>query len=159
MPLFSPRALLARRRRHRVGKRQLGSTTIEQLLVLVTLGLLFSIALATGVPLLQAAAVETASRETASLFALARDHALATGVRTAVRLDALHQRVMVHRGLDTLAVADFVLRGVRLESTRDSMAYGASGLGVGAANLRIILSRGSRADTLTVSRLGRLSLQ
>jgi hypothetical protein len=66
---------------------------------------------------------------------------------------------MVHRGLDTLAVADFVQRGVRLESTRDSMAYGASGLGVGAANLRIILSRGSRADTLTVSRLGRLSLQ
>ncbi|AMW05689.1 pilus assembly FimT family protein [Gemmatimonas phototrophica] len=136
-----------------------GTTTVEQLLVLVTLGILFGLACTSGMPLLQAVAVETASRETVSLFALARDHALATGARTAVRLDERRQRVLVHRGIDTLAVADFVQRGVRLEATRDSMAYGASGLGVGAANLRVILSRGSRADTLTVSRLGRVSSQ
>lgn len=147
------------RRRPRPQRVPSGTTTVEQLLVLVTLGLLAAIALSSGVPLLQAAAVETASRETASLFAFARDHALATGARTAVRLDTHRQRVLVHRGPDTLAVADFQERGVQLEATRDSMAYGGSGLGVGAANLRVVLTRGGRADTLTVSRLGRVSLQ
>jgi Tfp pilus assembly protein FimT len=146
------------RRPPATGARRRGSSSIEQLLVLVTLGILFGLACASGLPLLQAVAVETASRETVSLFALARDHALATSARTAVRLDVPRQRVLVHRGIDTLAVADFAQRGVHLEATRDSMAYSASGLGVGAANLRVILTRGSRADTLTVSRLGRVSL-
>jgi hypothetical protein len=36
------------------------------------------------------------------------------------------------------------------------MAYQASGLGLGAANLRLVLRRRARADTITVSRLGRV---
>jgi hypothetical protein len=36
------------------------------------------------------------------------------------------------------------------------MAYSASGLGFGAANMRVIVSRGASADTITVSRLGRV---
>jgi hypothetical protein len=36
------------------------------------------------------------------------------------------------------------------------MAYAANGLGVGGANLRLVLSRGRRADTINVSRLGRV---
>jgi hypothetical protein len=45
---------------------------------------------------------------------------------------------------------------VALEATRDSLAYGPDGLGVGAANLRLVLRRGAAADTLSVSRLGRV---
>lgn len=133
-----------------------GTTTIEQLLVLTILALLTTLALAGGAPLLEAVAVETASRESTALFALARDHALSAGERTAVHLDSARARVAVHAGPDTLAMADFAQRGVRMAATRDSMAYAPDGLGVGAANLRLVLSRGARADTITVSRLGRV---
>lgn len=133
-----------------------GSTSLEQLLVLTILGILAAVTLLGGAPLLEAAAVETASRESTALFALARDHALAAGERTAVHLDSAAGRVVVHAGTDTLAMADFAQRGVRVMATRDSMAYAPSGLGVGAANLRLVLSRGRRADTINVSRLGRV---
>lgn len=133
-----------------------GSTTLEQLLILTILGILAGIALFGGAPLLEAVAVETASRESTALFALARDHALSAGERTAVHIDGARGRVVVHAGPDTLATADFAPRGVRVTSTRDSMAYAPDGLGVGAANLRLILSRGPRADTINVSRLGRV---
>jgi hypothetical protein len=36
------------------------------------------------------------------------------------------------------------------------MVYDPRGLGFGAANLSLVLSRGDAADTLTVSRLGRV---
>jgi hypothetical protein len=45
--------------------------------------------------------------------------------------------------------------GVVLSATRDSIAFDARGLGYGAANLTLVARRGSAADTLVVSRLGR----
>jgi len=138
-------------------RRRPGTSTLEQLIVLTLLGFLAALAITSGAPLLQAAAVESASRETASLMALARDHAFAAHTRTAVHFQAAAQRVVVHSGLDTFAVADFQGRGVTIDASRDSMAYAPTGLGVGAANLRLILRRGAHADTLTVSRLGRVA--
>lgn len=135
-----------------------GTTTIEQIAVLSILSVLSLITLASGVPLLEAAAVETATRDAASLFALARDHALSSGSRTALRIDGATQRILVHTGADTLAVVTMASRGVRLEATRDSMAYAPTGLGLGAANLRLVLTRGGRVDTITVSRLGRVQV-
>jgi Tfp pilus assembly protein FimT len=133
-----------------------GQSTIEQLAVLTITGLVAMIAIASGVPLFDHAAVHTAARETTDLLAYARDHAMATGQRTAVRLDAAARRVVVHAGADTIARGDFAHTGVELRSSRDSLAYAPTGLGVGAANLRVILARGAVADTITVSRLGRV---
>jgi len=48
------------------------------------------------------------------------------------------------------------LHGVALGTTRDSLAFDARGLGHGAANLRITLERRTEAETLVVSRLGRV---
>ena len=63
----------------------------------------------------------------------------------------------VHRGPDTLlARALGRLHGVRLSATRDSTAYAGDGLGYGAANLRLVVRRGAAAETVTVSRLGRV---
>jgi hypothetical protein len=73
-----------------------------------------------------------------------------------VHLDGAGGRVIVHAGPDTLATADFAERGVHVAATRDSMAYAPDGLGLGGANLRLVLSRGARADTIMVSRLGRV---
>ena len=46
--------------------------------------------------------------------------------------------------------------GVRVASSRDSMSYDPRGLGYGAANLTVSASRGKAAETLFVSRLGRV---
>jgi len=59
---------------------------IEQLLIMAILAVVSTLMVASGLPLLQAAAVETATRETADLLAYARDHAVAASTRTAVRL-------------------------------------------------------------------------
>lgn len=133
-----------------------GVTLPEQLIVLTVTGILLAMGVAAGVPLLDALAVETASQEVADLIGAARDHAFTTQTRTAVRFDPAGRRIVVHAGADTVA-RTVLADGVRLEASRDSMAYAPSGLGYGAANLRVIVSRGRSADTITVSRLGRVS--
>ena len=122
------------------------------------LGACATLAVAGGARLLDAVTVHGAARDVAALFAVARDRAMASGQRSAVRLDVAHQRVIVHAGSDTVARLDLgTARAVRLTATRDSMAYLTNGLGYGAANLRITLSRGAAEDTITVSRLGRVA--
>jgi len=134
-----------------------GTTLVEQVILLAVLGVLAAVGIVGGARVLDTATVHGAAREVSELFALARDRAMATGMRTAVRLDAATDRVVVHSGVDTLASVDLHAgRAVNLETTRDSMAYLSSGLGYGAANLRVIVSRGSSRDTITVSRLGRV---
>lgn len=134
-----------------------GTTLVEQLLILTLLGILAAITAGAGARLADAITVHAAARDVADLFALARDNAVASGQRTAVRLIDLSGRVVVHADTDTIARLDLAQRSlVHLTASRDSMAYASSGLGYGAANLRVIVSRGSAADTLTVSRLGRV---
>jgi gamma-glutamylcysteine synthetase len=89
-------------------------------------------------------------------FGMARDHALRSGFATAVRLDTRRSRLIVHSDRDTLAVEQLgdIFR-VRLTASRDSLTYLPSGLGHGAANLRVTVTRGASSDTVIVSRLGR----
>lgn len=134
-----------------------GSTLLEQIIVLAALGVCLSVMVTGGARLLNTAAVHGASREVSELFAMARDRAVATGTRTAIHLDPIRNRIVVHAWQDTLARLDLGRdQGILLETTRDSMAYMPSGLGYGAANLRVILKRGVSRDTITVSRLGRV---
>ncbi len=137
-------------------RRRRGATLVEQLWLLMLSGVLAAIAMTSGTALFASLDVAMAAQETVDLLALARDHAIATGDRTAVRFDAAGTRVVVHVGPDTIAVGDFHGSGLTLEATRDSLSYAPSGLGVGAANLRLVLTRSARADTITVSRLGRV---
>lgn len=134
-----------------------GTTLIEHIMLLAALGVCLSVMVTGGARLLNTAAVHGASREVAELFAMARDRAVATGTRTAIHLDPVRHRIVVHAWNDTLARLELQRdQGILLESTRDSMAYLPSGLGYGAANLRVILKRGASRDTITVSRLGRV---
>ncbi|MES2521155.1 MAG: GspH/FimT family pseudopilin [Gemmatimonadota bacterium] len=125
--------------------------------MLALLGILATITVRGGARLLDAVHVHGAARAVGDLLALAREEASATGVRTAVRFEAAAGRVVVHAGTDTIARYELALHGdVRLDASRDSMAYAPSGLGYGAANTRVILHKGASAETLTVSRLGRV---
>jgi len=134
-----------------------GSTMIEQLWVLLLVGILVGLAVGGGAKILDATVVRASANDVASAFASARDQAIATGTRTAVELNSRAGRVVVHADADTTLRLELQrMRSVSLESTRDSMAYAPSGLGFGAANLRVIVQRGTSADTITVSRLGRV---
>ncbi len=130
---------------------------VEQLWVLLITGVLLATTVAGGARLFDAMVVRASARDVADLFAIARDHAIEAGVRTAVRIDGRASRVVVHAEGDTLSRLELRrTSAVLVDASRDSMAYSASGLGFGAANMRVIMSRGASADTITVSRLGRV---
>lgn len=101
--------------------------------------------------------VAGAAREVATVFATARMAAIARSALVTVRIDVARGTVTAVIGADTVVTRAVVQSfGVKLESTRDSMSYNAVGLGYGAANLRVIVSRGGAADSVVTSRLGRI---
>ena len=64
---------------------------------------------------------------------------------------------MVHVGNDTIQQRELTrVHGVTLSSTRVTITYSATGLGYGAANLTLTVARNLSADTIYVSRLGRV---
>jgi prepilin-type N-terminal cleavage/methylation domain-containing protein len=132
--------------------------TLPELSVALTIAaLLAAFAWRAMAPALDAARVRTARDELRALFAAARGLAVLRAERAAVRLDAATGAVAVHLRGDTAVRRPVgALYGVRLEPTRDSMAYAPSGLGWGGANLRVVVRRGAAADTVVVSRLGRV---
>jgi prepilin-type N-terminal cleavage/methylation domain-containing protein len=104
-------------------------------------------------------ATRAAAREVMMACFSARAQAISLGVRIAVLLDAKTGRVVVVSGRDTLLMRPIgTSHGVTMIATRDSMTYFPDGLGLGGANLSVILRRGSAVDTVLVSREGRVKL-
>lgn len=100
--------------------------------------------------------VEAATGSTMSLLATARHTALRRSMLTAVQFDTAGAVVSIVTGIDTIATRSLTeVHGVTLSASRDSIAFASTGLGFGAANTQLILRRGSAAETVLVSRLGR----
>ena len=132
-------------------------TLVELLVGVVVAATLGAIAMAAAVRALDGVRVRAAASELRAAFALARHLAVLRATRAAVRLDAAAAAVSVHVGADTALRRPLgSLHGVTLATTRDSMAYAPNGLGFGAANLSAVVRRGARAETVVVSRLGRV---
>jgi len=135
-------------------------TLAELLLVVAVMGVLLGLAVPSARRLLDGIHARGAATEVAALLALARHTAVYRGVRTAVRFDSVAAGVLVHVGRDTVAARAFgASRGVSLRATRDSLAFAPTGRGFGAANATIVLRRGAAAETVWVSRLGRVRRQ
>jgi len=136
---------------------RLGVTLLELTLALAILGVVSSIAIPGMVRTRDRAAVHGATSALVSTLADARHQALRWQRRTAVRFDTATAATVVHAGADTLTRIPLRdIYQVSLDATRDSIAFYPSGLGYGAANTRLIVSRGAAAETLTVSRAGRV---
>lgn len=147
-----------RLRLHRPARRP--ATTLAELLAIVALIALVSAFVLPpfkrGFDRLQTRA---AAQEAMTAFFTARAAAIASGRRTAVMLDRARGRVIVLSSGDTLMVRDVGAgRGVTMTASRDSMSYFPDGLGKGGANLSVIFRRGVAADTVLVSREGRIKL-
>ena len=132
-------------------------TLLELMTVLSLVGIILAIAMPRAAGYMDAIRVAGAARETMSMFVTARHTAIARSRRASVLVDPAAARLELRVEDTTILRRDLHEGyGVRLTSTRDSMSYDPVGLGYGAANLRIIVSRGKAADTVYVSRVGRV---
>jgi prepilin-type N-terminal cleavage/methylation domain-containing protein len=138
-------------------RRHAGFTLVELCLVLTIIGLVATIALRQLGLYVDRAAAHAAILEAAGLVARARDEAVAQRALVSVRFDTVADALELRmRGIVLSRAALGHAHGVALSANRDSLTYDVRGLGYGAANLTLIARRGRAADSLVVSRLGRL---
>ncbi len=135
-----------------------GSTLFELILTLVMLGIVAALAVPSARTVMDRLGVRAATHDVVLALWAARNVAAARGEHASVVVDAAAGRVRVVAGGDIVFARDIRARhGVTVSVTRDSITYAPTGIGYGAANTRIIVSRGRRADTVTTSRLGRVA--
>lgn len=133
-----------------------GYTLIELAVVVAILGIVTLAGIRRLQSYLDGIAVRNAVREVGTLVARARDDAMARRAVVSLRIDTATSSVSLRsRGEPVQVNPVGRTYGVALSTTRDSIAFDVRGLGYGAANLTLVARRGSAADTLVVSRLGR----
>jgi Tfp pilus assembly protein FimT len=131
---------------------------LELALTMVLVGLVAMIAVPGVRAIMDRMGVRGATHDVVLGLWAARNAATMRGDYVSFVVDAATGRIRVVSGADTLFVRDLAgRRGVKVDVTRDSITYAPTGAGYGAANTRIVVSRGGRADTITTSRLGRVS--
>ena len=134
-----------------------GLTLLEITIVIAIIALVGAIATPALLHRLDRARVRHATSEILATLGLARSTALARGSPVTVTFDSARATVTVAAGADTLITRMLgAIYGVGLRSNRDSLVYGPTGLGFGAANQSVVVSRGGAADTVIISRLGRV---
>ena len=132
-------------------------TLIELTVTLCILSIVSAIAIPRAGRFLDSVRVRGATLEIESLFSTARHIAIARGAQTMVEIDTAARAIYVNAGGARLRDAKIGAdHDVQLSATRSSMSYSATGMGYGAANLSVVVRRNSFADTVFVSRLGRL---
>ena len=136
---------------------RIGTTIAELVAALVLTGIVLAIAIPRMRHAVERAAVRGAVADVITTLSAARQLAVSNRGGVWVAIDAPDGTLRVLRDRDTLMTRPLgQLFGVTLRTTRDSLAYDARGLGSGAANLTFVVLRGTTADTVVVSRLGRV---
>jgi Tfp pilus assembly protein FimT len=127
------------------------------LVVLVIAGILLGLAAVRLTEATDEAAVRAAAGDIAAALSTARGVAIYRHTAVAVAIDTLAAALFVREDTSLLLKRD--LRSsysVSITASRDSTAFDARGLGVGAANLSVVIRRRNAIDTVFVSRLGRV---
>ena len=134
-----------------------GVTLLELLVVIVVTVVALGVALPRVRAIVDHASVQNAARDTRHAFAFARRRALTLGNYVAVRIDSVGRAITIADDSGVMSTRALgAAYGVTVRATRDSMTYTPLGLGYGAANLSLVLSRGEAAETIAVSREGRV---
>ena len=131
-----------------------GFTLIETLIICVMTGIVLGIAAPRIRALTDSLSVDAAAREITSIFAFARLVALRDRGAD-VQLDSAAVRLTTRgRVLSEQRIA--TRHGVRIRTTLGVVRYAATGVALGLSNGSIYISRGAAADTIVISRLGRV---
>lgn len=164
--IFSPRstAVMANPRRRyaldallSLSHSRRGATIVELVISLVTLGVLCGIAIPRIGDQLDRIAVRGAARDVRTLLSVARARAIGSARPTAVHFNALDSTTVLRRGGDTLELRALgQVYGVALRASRPFTTFGVNGLGLGGANVSVALRRHAIAETVFVSREGRV---
>ena len=104
-------------------------------------------------------ATERALRDVTTALAVARHGAVLRATRARLTIDADTLRIdrWEDRGWQPWWRAPGPdSHGVRLDVSNPVVVFGPNGMGWGASNTKIVLRRGSQAETLTMSRVGRI---
>lgn len=134
-----------------------GTSIIELTIALVIAAILSAIILPKAASFVDAMEVRGAVTEVDALFSVARHVAIARAVQASLDIDPARGVVSVRVGADTVRKRELeAAHGVSLQSTRSSITYSQTGIGYGAGNLTLIVARNLAADTIYVSRLGRV---
>ena len=134
-----------------------GMTIVEIVVVLSVIALVMGIVGPSLVRLRDGIAVRNATAEAISAFATARRSAVVRSATAALGVDRPPGFVTVSVGGEIVLQRNLEhAYGVTLSSTRDSTAYSSRGHGFGAAHLSLVIARGQVAETIFVSREGRV---
>lgn len=137
---------------------------IEMLLVIVIAGLMMGIAIPTFLRFSDRNALNSAAVAVSSLHARARLASIQRGRTTRLKMNKDQSKMWVvatnaaGTGLDTVgSVENLNTRfGITFTTTRDSLTFTPRGIGYETSATTIILSKGTKADTLTVTAAGRM---
>ncbi len=133
-----------------------GVTLLELIVVCTFIAVLAGLALPRAKYILDGLRIRQAAHEVSGAVAITRAAAIRRGESARLVVDRPAGSIRVESGGDTLM--ERALRRmhyVQLRATRDTVTFGANGLGFGVANSTIVVSIGARAETVVVSRLGR----
>ena len=134
-----------------------GATLAELVISLAVIGMAASIAVPRAAGVFDRASVRGATQDVVLALSEARAAASRRGTYASFVADTRAGRLRVVSGGEILLERDVLhARGVKLEASRESVTFAPGGLGWGAANTTVIVSRGSRSDTVVMSRLGRV---
>ena len=125
--------------------------------MLLIAGILLTLAAVRLAEATDRAAVRAAAGDVAAALNTARAIAIYRRAAVAVAIDTLGAALFIRE--DTSLLLERRLRSsyaVSITASRDSTAFDARGLGVGAANLSVIIRRRNAIDTVFLSRLGRV---
>ena len=137
--------------------RRTGATLIELTIAMAIASIVAGITIMRAGQFLDAMAVRGAVTEIQSLFSLARHVAIARGAQSTLLIDETAGSIAVRSQGEDIRVRDVgVAHGVSLSTNRSSITYSPIGVGYGAANFSLVVSRGAVVDTIVVSRLGRV---
>ncbi len=134
-----------------------GMTIVELLVMVAILGAMSAIAVPRAVTTMDRFSVRGATQDVVLAIAAARAAASDRSAYVSFVADPRTGRVRAVSGGETLLERDLArTRGIRLEASRESVTFAPGGLGWGAANTTVIVTKGTRSDTIVMSRLGRV---
>jgi prepilin-type N-terminal cleavage/methylation domain-containing protein len=134
-----------------------GTTLLELLLALAVVSILAGIAVPRGRALVDRIAARGAAGDAAEVLESARQLALSRWARATVTIDTAAGVLVLVVGPDTILRRDERRgAGVVLRASRLSATYTPMGMALGVSNLTVVAARGAAAETVTVSRLGRV---